>query len=248
MTKKILVIDDDKDITDLLEMRLKASGYNVATALNGEEGLRKVAGEKPDLIALDVMMPVMDGFEFFKTIKTTEYKDIPIVILTGRGSMKDTFEAFDVDGFIAKPYDPEDLISKIRLVLQDKALALSDDAYVIEKIKTSLKPHQYELHAVKTEKEFMEMGRESKYKFIVIHLPFLRNTPEEAVLGIKGMRHKNPVVIIYSDARVEGTEDNSTLAITAIKTKWERAGVGAFYDSRMEGRTFSEFVARLAKR
>ena len=74
--KKILIVDDEHDVSKLLETRLKAKGYDVDLAINGKEGLDKVKTFNPDLIILDILMPVMDGFEFFKTIKKDQIKSL----------------------------------------------------------------------------------------------------------------------------------------------------------------------------
>ncbi|MFC1703589.1 two-component system response regulator, partial [Candidatus Omnitrophota bacterium] len=119
--------------------QLKKKGYDVATAENGEEGLQRFDQEKSDLILLDVVMPGMDGFGFFKAIKKDPQKSqTPVIVLTARGGMKATFEAFEADDFITKPFDVEDLLAKIEFCLAKKALVFGDDPAFINVVKKAL--------------------------------------------------------------------------------------------------------------
>lgn len=115
MSKKILVIDDDPNIVELLKRRLLASQYQVVTASNGEEGLKQVADEKPDLIIVDVLMPKMDGYTFVRTLRRDdEHRALPVIVLTAKDKMKDLFELEGVKDYIVKPYRPEDLMEKVK--------------------------------------------------------------------------------------------------------------------------------------
>ena len=114
MKKKILVIDDELDVSGLLKIRLEANNFDVATAADGEEGLEKAEQERPDLIILDVMMPKMDGYTFVREIRTYEHlRQIPIIILTAKEGMKDLFAIEGVCDYVNKPYEIDDLLKKI---------------------------------------------------------------------------------------------------------------------------------------
>lgn len=118
MSKKILVVDDDADVRNLLKMRLEVLGYSIAVAADGSEGLSKAESEKPDLIILDIMMPEMDGYTFVREIKANEsLRQTPIVILTSRTGMKDLFEIEGVHDYVTKPYEPEDLVTTVKKYL-----------------------------------------------------------------------------------------------------------------------------------
>ncbi len=115
MSKKILIIDDDPNIVELLKRRLLASQYLVATANNGEDGLAQVKVEKPDLIIVDVLMPKMDGYTFVRMLRREEeVRNIPVIVLTAKDKMKDLFEMEGVKDYIVKPYRPEDLMEKVK--------------------------------------------------------------------------------------------------------------------------------------
>lgn len=115
MAKKILVIDDDPNIVELIRRRLEASQFQVVTACNGQEGFDKLAPEKPDLVIVDVLMPQMDGYTFVRNVRKEEdFKNLPIIVLTAKDKMKDLFELEGVREYIVKPYRPEDLMQKVK--------------------------------------------------------------------------------------------------------------------------------------
>ena len=116
MGKKILIVDDEIDLVETIKFRLEAAGYDVVTAYDGQEALKKVRNEKPDLILLDVMMPSVDGYQVCRMLKFDDkYRDIPIIMLTARGQDKDraTGEEVGADAYIAKPFDSKILMAKI---------------------------------------------------------------------------------------------------------------------------------------
>ncbi|MBK9509787.1 MAG: response regulator transcription factor [Cytophagaceae bacterium] len=116
MAKKILVIDDDEDILELLTYNLQKEGYEVKSAINGLEGVNLAQEYVPDLILIDIMMPVMDGIEAGKVIKSTEkLKGTRIVYLTARAEEYSEIAAFEIgaDDYLTKPIKPRALISRI---------------------------------------------------------------------------------------------------------------------------------------
>jgi DNA-binding response OmpR family regulator len=117
--KKILIIDDEESFTKMLEERLAKVGYEVTCVLNGSEGRYVLRKEKPDLIILDILMPIMDGYDFYKGIKREpDTSDIPVIIVTAKPDMKEVIELVDRDLFMAKPIDLIELESKIRSILR----------------------------------------------------------------------------------------------------------------------------------
>ncbi len=117
-SKKILVVDDDPDIVTVLAQRFVSSGYEVCTALDGEDAIAKVKSEKPDLIVMDVLMPKLTGYEVLETIrKQDEWRKIPVIALSAKGSMRDFFAGLPGVEFILKPYDPRELLSKVERLL-----------------------------------------------------------------------------------------------------------------------------------
>ncbi len=122
MKGRILLVDDELDVLELVKNRLEANDYQVSTANDGEEALHKAKVEKPDLIVLDVMMPVINGYEVCARLKQDkELCQIPVLILTAKIKYADKriAETCGADGYIPKPYSSEILLDEINKFLQD---------------------------------------------------------------------------------------------------------------------------------
>ena len=118
--KRILIVDDEEDIVNVLRFRLEANNYAVLSASEGQEGLNKARAEKPDLIILDLMLPKLDGYKVCRMLKFDEsYKSIPIIMFTARAQKKDEELGMEMgaDAYIAKPFEPEILLGKIKELL-----------------------------------------------------------------------------------------------------------------------------------
>ena len=115
--EKILVVDDDANICELLRLYLTKEGYQVTVANDGEEGLEKFNAVKPDMVLLDVMMPRMDGFELVRNVRHDEaFKNLPIIMITSRSADKHREHALQLgaNDFLGKPYSEERLLDCIR--------------------------------------------------------------------------------------------------------------------------------------
>ena len=118
---KILIVDDEPDIRELIEYNLKKEGYQVYTASNGQEGVTEAKRVLPDLIILDIMMPKMDGIEACRILRTiNEFKNTFMVFLTARSEEYSEIAGFNVgaDDYIAKPIKPRALTSRINAILK----------------------------------------------------------------------------------------------------------------------------------
>jgi len=118
--KKLLVVDDEKELVDLLRKRLELNGYEVVTAYDGQEGLGKARSEKPDLIILDLMLPKMDGYKVCGLLKKdNRLNHIPIILFTARAQEADRKLGQEVgaEAYLTKPYVPETLLAEIRRLL-----------------------------------------------------------------------------------------------------------------------------------
>lgn len=124
--QKILVVDDEPDIRELIEYNLKKEGYQVFTASNGQEGVSEAKRSHPDLIILDIMMPKMDGIEACRILRTmNEFKNTFMVFLTARSEEYSEIAGFNVgaDDYIAKPIKPRALVSRINAILRRNSQA-----------------------------------------------------------------------------------------------------------------------------
>ncbi len=119
--KKILIIDDEKDLSQMVKFQFKARGFDAQTAGDGVEGLQKVHQFKPDLIILDVNMPRMGGIEFYNEICGSDNKPFyPVLVLTARANIKELFQQFDIDGFMIKPFEIDQLIHEAEIIIKKK--------------------------------------------------------------------------------------------------------------------------------
>ena len=118
MPAKILIVDDEPDIVEFIQYNLEREGFDTETAYNGEEAIAKARSVRPDIIILDVMMPVMDGIEACRIIKEDErIKNTFVVFLTARSEEYSELAGFEVgaDDYISKPFEPKELLLRIKV-------------------------------------------------------------------------------------------------------------------------------------
>ena len=115
---RILVVDDERRYVRAIQVNLKASGYEVLTALNGQTAVDLVATEEPDLIVLDIRMPGMDGFEVCQRIR--EFSAVPIIMLTALAADADKVKGLDIgaDDYVTKPFSADELLARVRAALR----------------------------------------------------------------------------------------------------------------------------------
>lgn len=123
---KVMIIDDEKDLVYLLKVVLEKEGFEVIESFNGKEAYELLSKMKkadvPDAILLDVMMPEMDGYTFQSKLQENEkLNDIPVIILTARGQIKDLFEiSSNVFAFLEKPFEPKNLVKMVKEAVESK--------------------------------------------------------------------------------------------------------------------------------
>jgi DNA-binding response OmpR family regulator len=118
MNPTLLIIDDDAKLNQLLKDFLKEFGFGVVSATHPAKGLKKLKQAAPDLVILDIMLPEMDGFEVCRTIRQTS--NVPIIMLTARGEITDKVVGLELgaDDYLAKPFEPRELVARIQSVLR----------------------------------------------------------------------------------------------------------------------------------
>ena len=121
--KKILVVDDEKPISDIVKFNLAKEGYDVYTAYDGEEALEKVTEVEPDLILLDLMLPKMDGLEVAREVRKTY--DMPIIMVTAKDSEIDKVLGLELgaDDYVTKPFSNRELVARVKANLRRGATA-----------------------------------------------------------------------------------------------------------------------------
>lgn len=156
---KILVVDDDSNICDLIEIYLQKEGYKVFKTYNGRDAIKTFSERQIDLIVLDVMMPEIDGYEVLKEIRKTS--QIPVLMLTAKGEIFDRVLGLELgaDDYMIKPFEPKELVARIRAVLRRykpqtqkrtlefKDLLIDADSYIVtyKGERTEMPPKEFEL-------------------------------------------------------------------------------------------------------
>jgi len=148
MSRKILIVDDEQNIVNIIAFNLKKEGYETIKAMDGEEGVRIAMEENPDLILLDIMMPKMDGYEACKKIR--EKKNTPIIMLTARAEEVDKVLGLELgaDDYVTKPFGMRELIARIKANLRKmdalETLVVSENTNEFHYGKITINTDRYE--------------------------------------------------------------------------------------------------------
>jgi CheY-like chemotaxis protein len=124
MPTRVLIADDEEDIKDVMQMFLESQGYEVETAYDGLDAIDRVKTWKPDVILLDIMMPVVDGIEVCRTLKADlNVKDIPVIMVSAASKREKEGQAFEAgaQAYVLKPFEPASLVDVIEKCLADNA-------------------------------------------------------------------------------------------------------------------------------
>ena len=131
--QKILAVDDEQDIIELLSYNLAREGFEVTTATDGEETLKKIRAKSFDLVILDLMMPGIQGMELCRILRNDpKTKDLPIIMLTAKTEEVDRILGLEMgaDDYLTKPFSPRELIARIKAVLRRSTRALPEEKYI----------------------------------------------------------------------------------------------------------------------
>lgn len=145
---KILVVDDEPPIVELVKFNLEKEGYEVVVAFDGMTAIDRTMEEKPNLIILDIMLPEVDGFEVCRSLShNPQTKDIPIIMLTARGEEVDKILGleFGADDYITKPFSPRELVARVKARLRRATTSPKDkeDAEVLSFGRLTIDPHRF---------------------------------------------------------------------------------------------------------
>ena len=124
---KIMVVDDDQNICELLRLYLEKDGYTVVIANDGEEALAKFPAENPDLMLLDIMMPKLDGWQVCREIR--KKSNVPIIMITAKGETFDKVLGLELgsDDYVVKPFDPKEIVARIKAIMRRTGKSASDN-------------------------------------------------------------------------------------------------------------------------
>ena len=146
--KKILAVDDEEDILELLTFNLTREGYRVVSAATGEAALQAVPKEMPDLIILDLMLPGIDGLEVARRLKNDpDTKNLPIIMLTAKGEEADIVTGLELgaDDYITKPFSPRILAARVKAVLRREVKDARDESSVLQIHDIVIHPGRHEV-------------------------------------------------------------------------------------------------------
>ncbi len=195
--KTILIVDDEPRYLRLVEVNLTTEGYGVRTASDGQQAVEGVASQQPDLILLDVMMPVMDGFTACERIR--EFSNVPIIILTAKGEERDRVRGLDAgaDDYIVKPFSAQELLARVRAVL--RRAERQADANFHQPI---FQHHELEIDLPRA--RVTAQGREisltaTEYRLIQTLAASVGRvlTPEELLTGVWGPEYRDDKEILW---------------------------------------------------
>ena len=159
--ERILVVEDEQNIRELIRYNLNQEGFRVETAGNGQEGLDKVRAGKADLILLDLMLPEIDGFELCKILKKNKNTQaIPIIMLTAKGEETDRVVGLELgaDDYIVKPFSPRELVARVKAVLRRAQSAGQTVTYKAGILELDKEKHRVMLKGKSVELTSKEFG------------------------------------------------------------------------------------------
>ncbi len=143
--EKILVVDDDSNICELLRLYLEKEGYEVTTANNGADAVKLFKEKEPDLMVLDIMLPLLDGWQVCREVR--KFSEKPIIMITAKGETFDKVLGFELgaDDYIVKPFEPKEVIARVKAVLRRSGSSEKQDIKEVRYDKLIINLTNYEL-------------------------------------------------------------------------------------------------------
>jgi len=215
VNSKILVVDDEESLAEFVCRALRQNGYGTLCAFDGDEALRLIEEELPDLVILDLMLPMMDGWEVCRRAKANSAtKDIPIMMLTARSSPVDAVQGLDLgaDDYLRKPFPLDELLARVRVLLRRKRretksdvieegslrLDLSDKEAWLREAPLDLSPTEFEILAMLVERVGHAVSRDAilrriwglsgDTRTVDVHVSRLRKKLDDGVLPLPVIR------------------------------------------------------------
>ena len=209
--KTILLIDDEVDLQQLVKMALKSKGYIIETANNGLEGLAKLETVKPDLIILDMNMPKMGGLAFYQKICAGgTHPQYPVLVLTARANMEQLFQQLNIDGFMPKPFEIDDLLREVDIIIQKSTVPGG-------KTTASAYREPGKICIIDNDPDSL-----SKIGAIFLGAGFIVNPAQNGTQGIEHIAHTIPDVVLVKLGLVDIAGD---MVILKVKTMAKTAHI-----------------------
>ncbi|MBL8012950.1 MAG: response regulator [Candidatus Omnitrophica bacterium] len=236
--KKILIIDDESDLTELIGFQFRSKGFEVKTAGDGVEGLDMVHDFKPDLIILDMNMPRMGGIEFYSMICGTNSRPLyPVLVLTARANVENMFKDLEIDGFMIKPFDINQLIVQAETIIKRKAEAqikkmsappketrrvcvVDDDPQVFKQLSLVLLENEFTVVPAKTGTAAMERMIKDTPDVALVHLGLKDIAGDFVILRLSQMAKTMDVKFILYTFRGQERDSKVMERISEKKGIW----------------------------
>jgi CheY-like chemotaxis protein len=229
--KTILLIDDDTSLLVTLSDFLRFEGYDVTTADSGEQGLKRLKTLEPNLIILDMSMPGMGGIGFLKEISVAGKPKHPVLVLTARANMAEFFADVDVDGFVAKPCAPEDLLMEVGRILflrsghddqasdpgtPSKVLLGEDDAMAAARIEKHLADAGWLVSSVEHGPEMIEQAILQRPDAILIKQILSKMNGDAVADMLQAMPNARSIPVVLYDDSGHVTDDARPRGVTQV--------------------------------
>jgi len=201
--EKILIVDDERAIADLLKLHLEEEGYVILTALSVDGALKTLDAGPVDLVMLDIRMPGKDGFDFLRAVATPHGKPrMPVVVMTGRGELERLVEGIAVDGFVNKPFEMPLVIKAVKQALQQKKKTVylldSGASEFARAIAEELREERYQALFIKDKASFQERMAQQPADYIVMAYEQHSIPGEEMIREIRVVTKAPLIVYSYS--------------------------------------------------
>lgn len=216
MPQEILVVEDEPAVAEMIRFGLEGVGYKIVLAANGQEALSLAGERNPDLIISDILMPVMDGYALYKELKKNPATArIPVLILTARGKMEDSFRVMGVDDFIVKPLDVDVLLSKIESYFKKAAppkvknvLVIGGTSTMMQSMAAQLQQRGCVVDMTIYESEVLMKAMKLRPAIIFIEAATAHASAEEMVRTLRRFSQFNDAkILIYSYLSAKDRQD-----------------------------------------
>jgi DNA-binding response OmpR family regulator len=207
---RVLVVDDEPAVRDVLARYLERDGFDVDTAADGEDAIARFDADRPDLVLLDLMLPRVDGFEVFRAIRSRS-EESPVIMLTARGEVTDRVVGLDVgaDDYIGKPFSPSEVAARVRAVIR-RARRTSADGAPVPMVRIGELEIEPRMHEVRVRGRPVDLTRK---EFELLH--FLASNPRQVF-----SRHQ--LLDELWDVAFEGDPSTVTVHVRRLREKIER--------------------------
>ncbi len=232
--KKILLIDDEVDLLETIQYQFESKGFEVITAQDGLEGLERLKTDSPDLIILDMNMPRMNGVEFYQNICGESGKPShPVLVLTARANMEQLFRELDIDGFMSKPFDIDQLVKEADTIIKKRSrggqegsseikrgpktvFVVENDTEAFSKISVTFLDAGYKVNSAKSGTSAIEKMMADPPDLALVNLSLTDLSGDLVIRRLKGMPKTMDIECILYTRRT-GEHDKAVIEKLADK-------------------------------